>query len=142
MANKMPKSNEYTGHSRTVLAYSEAFSAIMASAKQHALTPADWKKMETIVDVENFERVGVFTTAQTEKHGWQQYTSTISQYASIADFEATLRHITETDERVILALEEHNTVNGVPHIANTITIYEFNAAGKIHHLEVYVMSLS
>jgi hypothetical protein len=142
MANEMPKPDEYTGHSRTVLAYSEAFSAIMARAKTHALTPADWEKFELLVDVDAFRRVGVFTSQETETSGWKDYTSTISHYASVADFEATLRHITESGDRVILALEERNTVNGVLHVANTVTIYEFNPAGKIHHLEVYVMSLS
>jgi hypothetical protein len=39
---------------------------------------------------------------------------------------------------VFLELEERNTRDGVTDIANTVTIYKFNEASQLIHLDVYV----
>jgi hypothetical protein len=141
MATEMPSATNYTGLSRSVLQYSEAFAAIVAKAKHGALSDADWAPIESLVDIEAFERVGVFLTAKAEVLGWATYKSYVAQYAGGALWEGTLRHVTETPGRVILELEERNSREGVTDVSNTVTIYEFTAAGKLRHLEVYVMPL-
>lgn len=141
MVEQMPDAERFSGLSRTVLEYSEAFSAIVAKAKTSALTDADWAPFERLVDVDAFERHGVFLGAKAERFGWKTYTSYISQYAGGTAWEGTLRNITETPGRVILELEERNTRDGVTDVSNTVTIYEFGDAGKLRHLDVYVMPL-
>lgn len=141
MANEMPKSSDYTGLSSKVLQYSEAFTALVEKSKDGALSDADWGPIEQIVDVNAFERVGVFLTPQAEVIDWPTYKRYISQYSASTSWEGTLRHITEGPERVILELEERNTRNGVTDVSNTVTIYEFTEAGKLRHLDVYVMPL-
>lgn len=141
MANEMPSPDDYTGLSRKVLQYSVGFSKIVEKLQQGPVSDADWAVFEQVVDVETFERVGVFLTAKAEVTGWKQYKQTISKYAGSTSWEGTLRHITEAPGRVILELEERNTRGGVTDISNTVTIYEFNATGKVCHLEVYVMPL-
>ena len=142
MANEMPRSEAYGGLSRAVLQYSEAFTRIVDKAKALALSDADWADIEQLVDVDAFERVGVFLTPRAEVLGWAEYKNYISRYAGDTSWEGTLRHITEKPGRVILELEERNTRAGVTDRSNTVTIYEYNEAGKLRHLDVYVMPLS
>jgi hypothetical protein len=139
VANEMPSSNNFTGLSRAVIQYSEAFAQILDKAKAGALTDVDWKPFEQLVDVDAFERVGVFLTPRAEIIDWPTYRTYISVYGRGASWEGTLRHITETPGRVILELEERNTRDGVTDVSYTVTIYEFNEAGKLRHLDVYVM---
>ena len=139
VANEMPSSNNFTGFSRAVIQYSEAFAQILDKAKAGALTDVDWKPFEQLVDVDAFERVGVFLTPRAEIIQWPTYRTYISVYGRGASWEGTLRHITETPGRVILELEERNTRDGVTDVSYTVTIYEFNEAGKLRHLDVYVM---
>lgn len=139
MANEMPPSDSFTGHSRTVIRYSEAFMEVAGKMKQPGFSDADWAPLESLVDTANWERMGVFLTPQSEVIGWEKYKHYITQYAGGTSWEGTLRNITEQGNRVILELEERNTRGGETDVSNTVTIYEFNDAGKLRHLDVYVM---
>lgn len=141
MANEMPNSGDYTGLSSKVIQYSEAFSALVEKAKAGGLTDADWGPIEKLVDVDGFERLGVFLGPQAEVLDWRTYKGYVSKYSANTTWEGTLRNITETPGRVILELEERNGRGGVIDVSNTVTIYEFNDAGKLRHLDVYVMPL-
>lgn len=139
--NEMPDPAEYSGLSRNVLQYSEAFNQIIGKIKEPGFSDADWTPLETLIDTENFERMGVFLTPVAEVIGWEQYKKYITQYGGGTSWEGTLRRITEVPGLVILELEERNTRDGVTDVANTVTIYKFNDAGKLVHLDVYVMPL-
>jgi hypothetical protein len=141
MANEMPSSSEFTGLSSKVIAYSEAFNGIVQKAKTGALVDSDWDAIEQIVNPDAFERVGAFLAPEAEVIGWSKYKHYVSQYASNSSWEGTLRHITENPGRVILELEERNSSDGVTDVSNTVTIYEFDEAQKLVHLDVYVMPL-
>jgi hypothetical protein len=138
MANEMPNSENYKGFSRKVLQYSENFLRIVNKIKQPDFSDADWAPLEELVDVRNFQRVGVFLTNQAEVSNWQQYKGLITQYGGATAWEGTLRRITEVAGLVFLELEERNTRDGVTDISNTVTIYKFNDAGKLSNLDVYV----
>ena len=138
MANEMPNSEDYTGSSRKVLQYSEQFLRLINKIKRPGFSLADWAPLEELVDVKNFRRLGIFLTNTVEVSNWQQYKELITQYGGMTSWEGTLRRMTETPELVFLELEERNTREGVTDIANTVTIYEFNQAGKLFKLDVYV----
>jgi hypothetical protein len=138
MANEMPDSASYTGLSRKVLQYSERFLQLVNKIKKPGFSEADWAPLEELVDVRNFQRVGVFLTARVEVSNWQQYKGLITQYGGMTSWEGTLRRITEVPGLVYLELEERNSRDGVTDIANTVTIYKFNESGKLSHLDVYV----
>jgi hypothetical protein len=138
MANEMPSSESYTGLSRKVLQYSENFKRIADKARQGTLTDADWAPMETLVDVQNFRRHGVFLTDTMEYSTWQQYKAIVTQYGGMTQWEGTLRRITEVPGLVFLELEERNTRDGVTDVSRTVTIYKFNEAGKLIELDVFV----
>jgi hypothetical protein len=138
MANEMPSSGKYSGLSRKVLQYSENFLRIVNKIKQPGFNDAEWAPLEEIVDVQNFRREGVFLTNQSEVSNWQDYKRTITQYGGATAWEGTLRRITEVPGLVFLELEERNTRGGVTDVSNTVTIYEFNQAGRLSKLDVYV----
>ena len=139
MANEMPPSGDFTGLTRTVIAYSEAFVQIADKAKLGPLTDADWLSIEQLVDVPNFVREGVFLGPKAEIIDWPTYRSFVTQYGEHISWEGTLRNVTETPGRVILELEERNTRGGITDVSHTVTIYEFNDADRLVHLDVYVM---
>jgi hypothetical protein len=141
MANEMPKSSDFKNLSRNVLAYSEGFLRVVNRMKQPGFSAADWAPLEELVDVQNFQRVGVFLTERVETSNWVQYKQFISQYGGMTSWEGTLRRITEVPGLVFLELEERNARDGVTDYSNTVTIYKFNAAGKLTNLDVYVAPL-
>lgn len=138
MANEMPDPNSFSGLSRKVLQYAEAFRQLAERLKQPGYSDRDWEAIEALVDVENFEREGVFLTDKSEKFGWATYRDYVTKYAGHTRWEGTLRRITEAPNLVVLELEERNTRGGETDVSHTVTIYEFNAAGKLRHLDVYV----
>ncbi len=117
MANEMPSSADYSGLTRTVIQYSEAFTALVDKAKHGALSDADWEPIEQLVDVAAFERQGVFLTAKAETFGWSTYKSYISQFGGATSWEGTLRRVTEQPNLVILELEERIAQGGQPRLA-------------------------
>ena len=141
MAHEMPSSEDFAGFKRTVLQFVEAFGDLARALKAGSTAEPEWAAIERLVDVSGFERVGVFSTGKTERFGWEAYRSFVSRFAGQTEWEATLRHISEDNGRVILELVERNTRDGVMHVANTVTTYEFDSVGRLCHLEVYVMSL-
>jgi hypothetical protein len=142
MANEMPASETYQGLSRKVLQYSENFLRIVNKIKQPGCSDADWAPLEELVDVRNFQRVGVFLTNQAEVSNWQQYKALITQYGGATAWEGTLRRITEVPGLVFLELEERNTRDGVTDVSNTVTIYKFNDAARLTNLDVYVSHIA
>ena len=141
MANEMPSSSEFSGLSQKVLEYSEAFTSVVNRLKEPDFSDADWEPLEKLVDVENYERQGVFLGDKAEIIGWEKYKYYITEYGGGTSWEGTLRRITEVPNLVVLELEERNTRGGVTDVSNTVTIYEFNDEGKLRHLDVYVMPL-
>lgn len=141
MANEMPNPENYKGLSRLVLRYADNFSRIVEKLKQGISPETDWASIEELVDVDNFQRAGVFLTDQVEVSTWQQYKALIKQYGGIASWEGTLRRITEVPRLVFLELEERNTIEGIMDVSNTVTIYQFNKADRIIRLDVYVAPL-
>src|SRR5258708_6554771 len=124
--------------SRKVLQSSENFLRIVNRIKQPGFSQADWAPLEELVDVRNFQRVGVFLTNTEEVSNWAQYKQLITQYGGATAWEGTLRRITEVAGLVFLELEERNTRGGVTDVANTVTIYEFNQDDELRKLHVYV----
>jgi hypothetical protein len=141
MANEMPDPQIYTGLSRKVLQYCERFRMLVGKIKQPGFSEADWAPVEELVDVDRFRRQGVFLTSRAEVSNWQQYKKLITEFGGVTSWEGTLRRITEVPGLVFLELEERNSRDGVTDVSNTVTIYEFDAAGKLCKLDVYVVHI-
>lgn len=141
MATGIPHSSTFTGLTQKVIAYGEAFEGVIAKAKQGPLTAADWAPLDALVDPASWERVGVFLTPEVETIGWDTYKDIITRYGAATVWDGTLRRITENGNAVIQELEEYNTREGATSVARTVTVFEFDSAGRIVHLDVYVNHL-
>jgi hypothetical protein len=119
---------------RTVLAYEKAIRRLVPTVTQ----AADWAPLSEFVAVDEFERVGTFLEVQN----WQQYTEMLTRWASAtAKFETTVRRVVELASHVYYEIEErhfrgHDVT--VVTVVNSMTVFEFNEAGKICHLDVYL----
>jgi len=122
------------GNIRTVLEYSEVMKRLVDEAKQPGFTVDSWAPLAAMVDVENFVRVGCFK----EVVDWKQYAAILTQWATSSEWECSFKRITEDAGRVFLELEERSEVAGGKDVVNSLTVYEFNAAGKLQHLDIYL----
>lgn len=96
---------------------------------------ADWAPLADFVAVDEFERVGTFLEVQD----WQQYTEMLTRWASATEkFETTVRRVSECDGLVYFEVEERHFRGEDVNVVNSMTVFEFNADGKICHLDVYL----
>jgi endonuclease/exonuclease/phosphatase family metal-dependent hydrolase len=141
VAHEIPPSGTFGGLTANVIAYSEAFRALVEISKQRDLGDEDWAPIEALVDVPTWERTGVFLTPAVETIDWPTYKGYVSQFAKHTNWEGTLRRVTESGDVVVLELEERNSRAGETDVSNTVTIYRFTPAGRIDQLHVYVAHL-
>ncbi|MCJ2185380.1 hypothetical protein [Novosphingobium beihaiensis] len=125
---------DYTGLSRKVLDYGETTKALVDASKQPGFDPARWNEMSAFLDVARFERVGNFK----EVMDWPAYRDFLAGWAPTADWECSFKRVTEKGNLVLLELEERTTMGGVQNAVNSLSVYEFDDAGLIHHLDIYL----
>jgi len=116
---------------RTVLDYTEVIQRLVPGVK----AVDDWAPLAEFVAVDDFERVGTFMEVQD----WRQYTEMLTQWAASVDkFDTTVRRITEGPELVYFEIEERHFRGEIVNVVNSMTVFEFDQAGKIRHLDVYL----
>ncbi len=123
---------------RSFIEYSDALRAVVKAAKEPGFDPdTAWAQIESYFDLPNFVRQGAFR----EITGWAEYRRLLTGWATSTDFWYNFRRLTEAGDRVVWEIEEHNTPAGGPEtICNSLTVAQFNAAGKIRRLDVYLQS--
>jgi hypothetical protein len=132
--------NAVTGkYARKVLQYGEIIERMVKAAKQPGFTEAGWDELASLLDVAKFERVGNDRAAM----GWDVYRGLLTQWATTTDFWGRFRRISEVGNLVFLELEEHNTPigpsgGGGESVVNSCTVYEFDEADKLVHLDIYL----
>jgi hypothetical protein len=116
---------------RRVVQYVETMERLVPTVA----APADWAPLTEFVATDEFERVGTFLEVQN----WQQYTEMLTRWASTIDtFDTEVLRISELPELVYYEVEEHHHRGGDIHVVNSLTIFAFNSAGQIRHLDVYL----
>lgn len=116
---------------RTVLEYTQTMEGLVPAIT----AAADWAPLAEFVAGDEFERVGTFLEVQN----WQQYTEMLTRWGSATDsFETTVRRISEQPALVYFEIEERHFRAANIHVFNSMTVFEFDDAGKIRHLDVYL----
>jgi hypothetical protein len=96
---------------------------------------ADWAPLAEFVAVDDFERIGTFLEVQT----WQEYLEMLTGWASATTrFETTVHRISELPGVVYYEIEERHFRGDDVHVVNSLTVFSFDAGGKIRHLDVYL----
>jgi hypothetical protein len=116
---------------RVVLDYTHTMELLVPAVK----VPADWTPLTGFVAVDDFERVGTFLEVQN----WEQYAEMLTRWArATGKFETTVRRISEIDNLVYYEIEERHFRSDSVHTVNSLTVFAFDASGKIKHLDVYL----
>jgi hypothetical protein len=113
-----------------VLEYSDTIRRTVPTVR----TPDDWAPVAALVAVEDFERVGTFLEVQD----WNAYTEMLTAWANgIERFETVVRRISQIDNLVYYEIEERHVVGQRTTVLNSLTVFEFDDAGKVRHLDVF-----
>jgi hypothetical protein len=120
--------------SAKVMEYDRIVSRVVRVAKEPGFSQADWAPLADLVAVDEFERVGIWRETMT----WQEYTDFLTRWAASKGFETTLRRISEVPPLVYFEVEERHLKDDNVTIVNSMSVFEFNEAGKIRHLDVYL----
>lgn len=116
---------------RKVLDYEETLKSLLPTVE----APADWAPLAEMVATDEFERIGTFLEVQN----WQQYTEMLTRWAAAsAGFETSPRRIFELAGYVYYEIEERHVHRDGVTVVNSMTVFEFDEAGKIRHLDVYL----
>lgn len=122
-------------YAQLVLAYNDIFKRLVDAAKAPGAKLEDWAPLAEFVAVNEFERVGSFK----EVVNWDQYVGMVHKWATGSHWESTFKRITQVDRRVFLELEERvEAKGGGRDVVNSLTVWEFNEAGKLAHLDIYL----
>jgi len=125
---------EVQGLSRTVLEYSLVMKELVDAGKQPGFSEASWAPLARMVDTRRFERIGNFK----EVMGWDDYVSFLTRWVRNAEWECSFQRIAETGNRVFLELEERTGSGAAMAAVNSMSVYEFDASGKLFHLDIYL----
>ena len=126
--------------SQKVLQYGDIVERTVKAAKQPGFTAeTGWTELETLLNLEEFERVG----NDKARMGWPVYRDLLTKWATTTDFRSVFHRISEAGNCVFLELTEHNTPTnstggGAESVVNSLSLYEFDAAGKLVHLDIYL----
>jgi hypothetical protein len=108
---------------------------LVEKGKQGGVTYDDWSPLADLVAVEEFERVGPFHDAVD----WRAYTALLSQWVNHSQgWNPVIKRITETPGLVYVQCEEMITNGDRVDPFYSLSLYEFNDAGKIRRIEVYM----
>jgi len=125
---------DYTGLSCIVLEYSLIMKRLVDEAKQPGFSIESWEPLADLVATDEFERVGNFK----EVMDWQDYVTFLTNWATTADWECSFKGIYESSGVVFLELEERSKFGENRSVVNSLTVYKFNDASKLRHLDIYL----
>ena len=123
-----------TGFSRKVLEFALLMKRLVDAAKRPGFSESSWAPLAEMVAVDEFERVGNFL----EVMRWPDYVAFLTKWATSSEWECSFKRITEKDRAVFLELEERSKVGEHRSVVNSVSVYEFNNAGKLRHLDIYL----
>lgn len=121
-------------YAKLVLAYNDIFKRLVDAAKNPGAKLEDWAPLAEFVAVDEFVRVGSFK----EVVDWPQYIAMVHKWAVGSHWESSFKGIGEIGRRVFLELEERVESGAGRDVVNSLTVWEFNEAGKLVHLDIYL----
>jgi hypothetical protein len=120
---------------REVLHYGDVMERTVVAAKEPGFTDAGWDELAALMDTAKFQRVGNDKAVM----GWEVYRGLLTGWATRTDFWSQFRRISEVGNVVFLELTEHNTPRGgAESVVNSMSVYEYDDAGKLVHLDIYL----
>jgi len=126
----------YSGNMRTAIEYGMFQKRLMDRSKTAAdYSPDEWLGLKQFV-TDDFERIGNFKEVMTFK----DMVGFLQAWAPTQHWEGSFKRVSEYDNVVFLELEERVGEGEEQTAVNSVTVYEFDDAGKIRHLDVYLQA--
>ena len=108
---------------------------MVEKGRQGGVTPDDWSVLAELLAIQEFERVGPFHDAVD----WPAYVQLLSQWVNHSQgWDPVIKRITEVPGLVYVQCEEMITHGDRVDPFYSLSLYEFNDAGKIRRIEVYM----
>ena len=95
---------------------------------------ADWAPLAELITVDDFEWV----SHNREVLNWEEYIQYLTQWARSMTWESTVHRIHQWQNVVFLEHDERYTFDDRVNAVRSITVFEFNPAGKIQRVAVYL----
>ena len=124
----------YAGFSRKVLELALLMKRLVDEAKRPGFSQASWAPLAELVAVDEFERVGNFL----EVMRWPDYVAFLIEVGDIVGMGVLVQTYNREGPRGFLELEERSQVGEHRSVVNSVSVYEFNHAGKLRHLDIYL----
>jgi hypothetical protein len=122
------------GLSAKVIEYDRIISRLVRAAKKPGFSSADWAPLAELIAVDEFERVGIWR----EVMNWREYADFLTKWAASKEFSTRVRRISELPPLVYYEVEEHHVKDGDATVVNSMNVFEFDEAGRIRRLDVYL----
>jgi hypothetical protein len=98
-------------------------------------SPDEWLGLKDFVS-EDFQRIGNFKEAMNI----DDMIRFLQAWAPTQHWEGSFKRVTEQDKVVWLELEERIGEGDQQAAVNSVSVYEFDDAGRIRHLDVYLQA--
>ena len=126
----------YSGNARRAIDYGMFQKNLMDRSKRAAdYSPDEWLGLKDFV-TDDFQRIGNFKEVMT----FQDMVGFLQAWAPTQHWEGTFKRVTEHDNVVWLELEERVGEGAEQSAVNSVSVYQFDAAGKIRHLDIYLQA--
>jgi hypothetical protein len=122
-------------YAKKVLAYTDCIKRTVDRAKEPGFDESGWDELASLLDTDAFRRVG----NDKVDMGWEVYRGLLMMWGTTTDFRSDFHRISEAGNRVFLELTEYNHPRGGQEtVVNSCTVYQFDGAGKLVHLDIYL----
>lgn len=126
----------YSGNARRAIDYGLFQKGIMDRAKGAAgYSPDEWLGLKDFV-TDDFQRVGNFKEVMT----FADMVGFLQAWSPTQHWEGSFKRVSECGNVVVLELEERVGTGDEQTAVNSVSVFEFNDAGKIRHLDIYLQA--
>ncbi|MFV8817050.1 hypothetical protein [Haliea sp. E17] len=99
------------------------------------VTAADWDALADVVDTASFQRIGPFHDIVD----WAGYTALLTEWVNQSEgWDPVVKRLSESADAVFMQCEEMITSGDTVFPFYSLSMYEFNPAGKIQRISVYM----
>jgi hypothetical protein len=126
----------YGGNARTAIEYG-MFQKNLMDRSKHAddYSPDEWLGLKQFCS-DDFERIGNFKEVMT----FTDMVGFLQAWSPTVHWEGSFKRVSEQGNVVFLELEERIGEGDQQHAVNSVSVYEFDGAGKIRHLDIYLQA--
>lgn len=126
----------YSGNVRTAIEWGLFQKRLMDRSKDAAdYSPEEWVGLKQYA-ADDFQRIGNFK----EVMSFSDMIGFLQAWSPTIHWEGSFKRVSEHDNVVFLELEERVGTGAEQNAVNSVSVYEFDAAGKIRHLDIYLQA--